>query len=302
MATITPVYCDKVQATANPSTFAETAIAMSDLVESLGGRTENNTETYRQVYMPNGGLILCTVKNKVSIFTINGKACAELRLMKKFNQALQVIGSYPHRVTNIHAKVDLFTNSTAKQLRKLGKLIKTQDVWGYPEIDIQQFPNLRPDGERPNNLVFPKYKKPTEVRRVYYDKSLESYESLLKNNKDAEYVPEEKLSVELRVTNRATRKGLSLRDASEPEPLYWHYQTDCPLVGKHKPKKVADWETFGSEFESSIIRRTPDQKLTDLLTYGGDIHTIARLSVQLGRVEEANRFWQHLIAEAQRKA
>jgi hypothetical protein len=286
MTQISTVYCDKIVCTSSPESYSQLGLAFNELVESCGGRTERYEDGYREIRMPENGSIILQQNKNWSRISINGKACAELRLLKRFNEALGIIGTVPHKVTQLHTKVDYRTDSTPKVLKRLDKLAKSGLVFALDYTKCQTMPVMRPDRQISNNLYAPKVQAEKQV--CYYDKTLERH---VKG-----FLPEwlngsmdENLSVELRLSGRVTRKGLSLRDASEPEPMFWNYMVDCPIIGKYRPVSVPEWSSIGSEYHYDIKKRTDDEKLTDLLRFGGDYLLICKLAVLLGRESEVTK-------------
>lgn len=289
MSLISPVYCDKIVCTFPPENYSDLGLSFNELVESCGGKTARYEDGYREIRMPDSGLVLLQQNKNWSRLSINGKACAELRLFKRFNEALGIIGSVPHKVTQLHSKVDYRTKSTPKVLNRLDKLVKSGLLFGLDYQKCQTMPVMRPDRLISNNLYAPKIQAEKQI--VYYDKTLERHQK--------GFLPEwntgsmdENLSVELRLSGRVTRRGLSLRDASEPSAMFWHYMVDCPIIGKYRPNSVPDWSSIGSEYSYDVKKRSDDEKLTDLLRFGGDYFQICDLAVKTGRVVEALREYQ----------
>jgi hypothetical protein len=186
----------------------------------------------------------------------------------------------------LHSKIDHRTKSTPKVLNRLDKLAKAGIVFGLDYQKCQTMPVMRPDRLISNNLYAPKVQAEKQV--VYYDKTLERHQK--------GFLPgwvngsmDENLSIELRLSGRVTRKGLSLRDASEPASMFWHYMVDCPIIGKYCPVGVPEWSSIGSEFTHEVVKRSDDEKLSDLLRFGGDYFLICKLAVKTGRQDEAMR-------------
>jgi hypothetical protein len=258
-------------------------LAFNELVESCGGKTERYEDGYREIRLPDYGLILLQQNKNWSRVSINGKACSELRLLKRFNEALGIIGTVPHKVTQLHAKLDYRTKSTPAVLNRLDNLARSGVVFGVDYQKCQTMPVMRPDRQISKNLYVPKIQAEKQV--VYYDKTLERH---VKG-----FLPEwvngsmdENLSVELRLSGRVVRKGLSLRDASEPQAMFWHYMADCPIIGKYRPVGVPEWASIGSEYAYAIVKRSDDERLDDYLRFGGDYLHICKLAVALGRQAE----------------
>ena len=285
MTRLTNAYCDKITIT-SPNTFPQLAQDYRDLVESIGGHVHRYESEYIEMHLPKGGKLVVQDRKHTSTrlarVTLNGRVCAELRLLQKFASALAIVSQHPHRVTEVHAKIDIIGGNTPKLLRKVNTALHRDGILGYPAAKCQQFPKIRPDGSSVTNLYVPDLLNKAEKQIVYYDKRLEQHQV-----HGMSFENDEVLSIEFRATGRLTRSGLSVHDAHNPSPMFWHYMDKCPLIGKHRPKWVGQWANTGSGYElPKYVRRTPLEEFNDITLYGGDWMRACALALETGKQTE----------------
>lgn len=280
---VSEVYTDKITATADRSEFIPMCQDFTDLVESMGGRVSVLDDGYRELRLPDNEQILLEVKHRVARATINGRACAALRAAKRFAEALAIIGSRPHRVTQIHAKVDTYGDDLPARLAQVSAAALTEGLFGQSADKSRSLVEVRPDGQQAVNTYIGRAK--AEMQRAYYDKRLERH---VRGYRGFDESCDE-VSVELRVQKGVRRAGLSLRDAYDPRAMFWHYMADCPLVGPYKPAEVGEWEVTGSGFDlEPYKRRTAVERVQDWERFG-DWIGIFRQAAEAGVLEDLLR-------------
>lgn len=279
MLAISKPYCDKVTATLEATEFHRLTTEFTDLVESMGGHADIREDGYRSLRLSENEQILVQIQHKLARVTINGRACATLNLLGKFGEALGVIGASPHRVTQIHAKVDVHGDNLPKVLGKYSALALKHGIHDVPPTSCRSLVEVRPDGVLAPNTYIGKAK--AEMQRVVYDKRLERHIRGYRDFNDST----DELSVELRVQKGVTRAGLSLKDAYDVSPMFWHYMADCPIVGKYKPKTAIKWESGGSGFETHRTMRTKLDRVKDYDRFG-DYITYLKLASECGYLPE----------------
>jgi len=275
MLSVSESYCDKITATLEAGEFNRLCEEYNDLVESVGGRTDVRSDGYRSLRLKDNEQILVQVQHKLARVTLNGRACSTLRLLGMFGEALGIIGSSPHRVTQIHAKVDVHGDNLPKKLAKYSALALSAGVHQVKPTSCRSLVEVRPDGVQSPNTYVGKAK--AEMQRVIYDKRLERHIRGYRDFNDSI----DELSVELRVQKGVTRAGLCLQDAFDTNPLFWHYMAECPLVGSYKPKTVSKWVSHGSGFESQRTMRSKLDKVKDYDRFG-DYITYLKLAHEVG--------------------
>ncbi len=290
MLAVSKPYCDKITATLEAGEFMRLGLQFTDLAESIGGSTDINQEGYRSIRLKDNEQILVQVQHNLSRVTINGRACATLRLMGLFGEALGIIGASPHRVTQIHAKVDVHGDNLTSKLAKISRLALASGFDKVPNTSCRSLVEVRPDGKLARNTYVGKAK--AEMQRVVYDKRLERH---IRGYKQFDESIDE-LSFELRVQKGVTRKGLSLNDAYCPQSLFWHYMDNFPVIGSYKPAGIVPWLSSGSGFETIRVMRTPVEKVIDYERFG-EWKSVFRIASKCGKLTELLR---SMTAEARR--
>lgn len=291
MLAISNPYCDKVTVTQQETEFHRVGMEYTDLAESMGGHVEINDQNIRSIRLADNEQILVQLQRKLTRITLNGRACAALRLAGNFGEALGIAGSAPHRVTQIHAKVDLFGDNLPSKLHLFTKQIMNKGFDNLRPTSCRSIVEVRPDKQHAHNVYIGK--KTSEIQRAIYDKRLERHE---KKYKDFDESIDE-ISIELRVQKGITRAGLSLNDAYDVESLFWQYMSDISLISSLKPKHVKSWVSTGSGFECLRTIRTPEEKILDYEKYGEwkskfkQAHACGKLEALL---KSMNDFAKHL--------
>lgn len=262
MLVLSDAYCDKVTATLDASEFVRVGQEFHEIAESLGGKTEVQELGIRSLRFRDNEQILVQQNRNLTRVTINGRAIATLKMLSRFGEALGVIGAAPHRVTQIHAKVDVFGDDLPGILSRYSDTALTVGVQGVEPIKNRAMVEVRPDNQLAKNTYVGTRK--AELQRCVYDKRLERE---VRGYAKFDETPDE-LSVELRVQKGVRRAGLSLRDAFDVRPMFWNYMADCPIVGAYKPSDVPVWSSTGSGFECERKVRSLEQKVRDFDLYG----------------------------------
>jgi len=282
MLAVSNPYCDKITATLDSSEFVRVGREFHEIAESLGGKTEHQDLSSRSLRFRDNEQILVQQSRNLTRVTINGRAIATLRLLGRFGEALGVVGAAPHRVTQIHAKVDVFGDDLPGHLARYNDLALSVGVHGVEATKNRAMVEVRPDSVLAKNTYVGTRK--AELQRCVYDKRLERH---IRGYSNFDETPDE-LSVELRVQKGVRRAGLSLRDAFDVRPMFWYYMADCPIVGAYKPTDTPAWESSGSGFECERKMRTPEEKVRDFDLYG-DWRHMFEVAQKCGRLPELIR-------------
>jgi hypothetical protein len=265
-------------ATLDASEFVRCGQEFHEIAESMGGKTDIHELGIRSVRFRDGEQILVQQNRNLTRVTLNGRAIASLRILGRFAEALGVIGAAPHRVTQIHAKVDVFGDNLPEQLARYSDLALSVGIHGIEPVKSRAMLEVRPDGQIAKNTYVGTRK--AELQRCVYDKRLEKS---VRGYAEFDKSPDE-LSVELRVQKGVRRAGLSLRDAYDVRPMFWEYMADCPIVGAYKPTDAPVWSSTGSGFECERKVRSPEQKVRDYDLYG-DWRQVFELASRCGQLE-----------------
>ena len=172
----------------------------------------------------------------------SGSVCAGLRAVGRFNDFLAAIGTRPHRVTRLDVSLDVKTDAApivgeVTRAGRAGELSLTRK--SVQAKDVTAVTGVRSDGVVSGTVYLGPRRG--DVRMVVYDKQHERA-----SRKLPDIGPLTRYEIRLR-----SRTGITLRDAGDPAPLFWHYASPDFLS---RPPGVPEWVPGGSGFE---IERSP---------------------------------------------
>jgi hypothetical protein len=184
-----------------------------------------------------GGTVKASRVGKVWSVGCSGTVCAALRAAHRFNAYLSAIGTRPHRVTRLDATVDLkvdaapvvaeFTRAgRAGELSLTRKKIKPADVLAYT--------GTRFDGAVTGTVYLGTRR--ADVRMVVYDKQHERI-----SRKLIDVGPLTRYELRLKAGT-----GVTLRDASQPAGVFWHYAAPEFLPA---PPDAPEWVAGGTGYD-----------------------------------------------------
>jgi len=181
----------------------------------------------------NGGSVKFQGNSKWFKVGISGQVIALLRMSGLWETLLSVIGEGPHRVTRVDAAVDLPLDG-AIALQQLQAAYPRGEVrLSQRPVRITELTATRSDGLK-TGTWYAGHRGASEVTCRVYDKANEALE------KRGELLPPT-TRCELTVC-----KGVSptLRDAAQPERLFWHYMSPAVL---RRPQGVPAWDSGWGE-------------------------------------------------------
>lgn len=174
---------------------------------------------------------------KVRRFSASGGVLDAVRAAGLYGSYLAAFQDVPHRVTLMDIAHDVATDAPAAVMGLKERIISGPGV-GLTRKRLRpgQFHfELGLDHERRETGTVYLGQRTAEVRAKVYDKG---HEMRSKGRGD----PGELLRYELTVTGKV---GASLKDASVPDPLFWHYMRHVLVP----PEGVADWVPGGLGYE-----------------------------------------------------
>lgn len=167
-----------------------------------------------------------------SRLSASGGSCEALRGLSAFSEYLGLIGCHPHTVTRLDACLDVFTPAPP---------IISSLVSQYPPDSLVYLTRkgVSPDyilkpmvgGGYSGTFYAPALRKKAKVMARVYDKQLERFQ---------------RAGIEAGPWTRyegVFRKGIgvTLRDAYDPAPLFWHYMSPAIISA---PPGVTPWSPF----------------------------------------------------------
>lgn len=180
-----------------------------------------------------GGLIRASSRGLVGVISCSGTALVELRAAAIFGEYLRAVSSEFHRVTRLDAALDLAIPAPPFLHDLYAKANRGEVRLSHKPAPAKRWVGLNAAGEETGTVYLGGHT--AKVRLAAYDKRQERLDKGLPD-------PGPWLRVELRGSSDL---GISLRDAWEPAPFFWHY---CSGV-LPCPSGVPAWVPGGVGFE-----------------------------------------------------
>lgn len=184
-----------------------------------------------------GGTVDSRVRSGVRVVSATGSALAAFRSVGVFLRYLAALGNVPHRVTRLDASLDV-PGDAAPVVRGLaqrgqsGGLKLTRKA--VPAGSVTSLFSTRFDGELSGTVYVGA--RHSDVRLCVYDKAMEREQA-----GDLIGSADHRVRYELRLGSGAQ---ITLRDAAEPEPVFWHYMRNVLDV----PDAVPAWSPRAEGF------------------------------------------------------
>ena len=217
------------------------------------------------------GTVRAECKGQVWAIGISGTVCAGLRVASRLQSLLAAVGSRRHRVTRLDATLDLPVDAApivaaVAAAGRRGELSLTRK--GIPPRTIETHLGLRADGVESGTVYCGS--KSADARMVVYDKRHERMSRKLPDTGDL-------TRYECRLRGGL---GITLRDCSEPAPVFWHHVAPDFLT---RPDGVADWVPGAEGFVlDKLDPPTPFQRMISLVDNSPDVRRLLKLADQVG--------------------
>lgn len=251
--------------------LAEAATVRDQLLPLLDGvgASKGTDGIYR---LQDGGSFKDWTRGAVQVFSISGAFIARLRVHGFFCDYLSTVGMAPHRVTLLHAALDLpvdappfiedvYTRAIAGQVSLTRKGIKPSQV--------KQLRGPGADG-RPTGTVYLGNRRNADVWAKVYDKRQERI--------DRGY-PDPGPTVRLEVAVQSD-VGATLRDAADPCGLFYNFASPdlLPL-----PADAPPWQSHAvGYFSKPLTPPTTGERLARLVEFSPDVARLVSLCRELG--------------------
>lgn len=180
-----------------------------------------------------GGLIRASSRGLVGVISCSGVALVELRAASLFGEYLRAVSSESHRVTRLDAALDLAIPAPVFLDGLYARANRGEVRLSHKPAPAKRWVGLNAVGEETGTVYLGGHT--AKVRLAAYDKRQERLDRGLPD-------PGPWLRVELR---GSADLGVSLRDAWDPAPFFWHY---CSGV-LSRPSGVPAWVPGGVGFE-----------------------------------------------------
>lgn len=228
----------------------------------------------------------------VGFFGFSGDALAQLREQGLLGAMLAEFSVAPHRVTTLHATLDVAEPAQAhlhrlfRRAQRVGIGLTAKSV---RLSGIRRFLSASIIGSGQTGTLYIG-KRHRDVSASVYDKRQQLLQRAIDEHGRSEQVislndpgPLTRFEVQL-----ARKVGCTLSDVYDPAAVFWHFAGDALLP---RPAGVPKWQPFAEGF--SVERKEPDvhRQLELLLENSRDLQRMVELSEKLTRNREiAHKF------------
>lgn len=261
------VFCDDLRVTVPAESWVDLE-PMLDGVLADAGMAPEFKEEKRRHWRVDGGVVRSESFRLVRAVSASGQALARLRAAGLFGRFLAALGSVPSKVTGLHATMDRAEATPPVFDRLMAKAASAEGLRAgrkrIPVCDLQRYVVRLADGTDTGSMYCGA--KTNEIRFVIYDKRQERLD------KGFADLGRDVTRYELRLRD----VGATLRDAYEPESIFWHYMAPDFLPA---PPDVAPWVSRGEGFAIDHPEPLmPAQCLQRRLDNSADLSDLIRLA------------------------
>lgn len=265
------VFCDFVSTTFNGVHWPEVRAQLEPSLDAVGARLDVDAESLT-LWRADEGTVNAKRVGPVTAVSASGSMLAGLRAANVFGKFLATLASVPHNVTRVDAALDI-PEDTPPVIERLVNRVSSSEGIALTRKRVRpehatRFVTRRSDGLDTGTLYIGA--KTAEVRARIYDKRQERMARNLPDNG-----PLTRYEVQVR-----GGVGPTLRDALDPESLFWHFMAPDVL---QRPDHVAPWVSHAIGFEVDWPDDlTPAQRLVRRLDASADVVALLRLAHQVG--------------------
>lgn len=258
----TPVFCDWLDVTTAPDREDSLRATLGPLICGCFGSKLSD-----DLYQLGDGKIKLSLKRGVFRVSISGAAIRVLETQGVWETFLAELGDGPYRVTRLDAAVDLpFDGAEAMALLQAAYPRGFVRLSQRP-IKVKEFLEVRADGLK-TGTWYAGHRSNAEITCRVYDKANQLLEA-------------SGLVVPARTRAELTcRKGCTLRDAFEPERVFWHYM--APAVFD-RPEGTPEWSSgWGEGWKMERVELLPAQRLKNYIERSPELAAIIELADATG--------------------
>jgi len=258
------VFCDWLDVTAPPS---EEQRITSELGLVFGA--SDGLKLADGLYEVGAGKVKLGTSRGVYRVSLSGASIRMLEVTGLWADVLSVLGSWPHRVTRLDAALDMAYDGADAIEALQGSYPRGEVRLTQRPIKVTEMLCTRPDG-RKTGTWYAGHRSGAEVTCRVYDKAQQ-----LLDTRGESGPPMTRVELTVR-----KGPGPTLRDAYEPERIFWHFV--APAILK-RPESVPDWSNGWAEgwrMERSEI--LPMDALKRRIEYSGELASIIELADALG--------------------
>lgn len=259
---MTPVFCDWLDVTTPPDREHDLFASLGPIICGAGG-----SKLADDLYDLGGGKIKIGIMRRVFRVSVSGACVRVLEIQGLWETFLAELADGPHRVTRLDAAVDIDVDGADSI-----ELLQAAYPRGYValsqrRIQVTELLSTRSD-ERKTGTWYAGHRSGAEVTCRVYDKAAQLFAT-------KQQLVSPRTRVELTV-----RKGCTLRDAFQPERVFWHYI--APAIFK-RPSDVPEWSSGWAEgWTMEKVDLLPAQRLKRLIERSPDLAAIIELADAVG--------------------
>lgn len=229
---------------------------------------------FQGVYKLSSGGALKTGPTRGSVYHVSasGDMLSALRAENLYQNYLSVLSEVPHRITRMDVALDVHCDAP-KALKRLTKRAYAGDIKLTrnrvdPRTQVQKVLGLNREGRETGTLYLGP-KKPQIAKCRVYDKRQERW-----NRVGLDIPPTLRYELQL-----GRKSNCSLRDAWEPDPVFWHFMQDLLPA----PSGVPEWVPYGEGFKlPPSVALLPAEALKRLLESSDVTDRLLSLSDRIG--------------------
>lgn len=260
---------DYLSITMSEESFSEVEDSLTPIISQLGV-----LGSFDGILKLISGGTFKTGPTRGSVYHVSasGDFLTALRAHNLYQNYLSVISHVPHRVTRMDVACDVPCDSPLV-LKRLTKRAHSGDIRLTrnkidPQRQVKTIMGLNPEGKETGSLYLGPA-KPQIASCKIYDKRQERWQ---RANLDIPPL----LRYELKLGRKA---NLSLRDAWEPDPVFWHFMQDLLPA----PEGVPEWVPHGEGFTlPPSVTLLPAESMKRLLETSDLTRRLLVLSDQIG--------------------
>lgn len=224
------------------------------------------------------GTVKIDQRSRFSRISCSGAACHHLRKSEAWLDYLSILSESPHCVTRLDAALDIAVDG-ADLVDSMRKMHPASVSLGRKAIPTSVILSVRDDG-RESGTWYAGYGSSAKATAKVYDKALQLLQRF------GEVIPPRG-----RVEVTAVKGyGATLRDAAEPEAIFWHIASPALLQA---PEGVPMWQpdTDGG-WQSQRRELIPAEVLRNRVDHSGELEAMIELAKSFqGGLE----FFRHLV-------
>lgn len=220
------VICDWLDITYAPNDTPERAVIV--VIQSAMAECLSNDGPAGSVWRLNDGILKIDYRQTFARFSASGAFLEGLRVAGVYMDYLSALSESPHTVTRLDAAHDVLQDA-APIIARLRKRYPSECSLTRKALRTKSILQTRADGKESGTWYVGHRSKGRVTARVY-DKQLELLE-----RRGVEVPPMTRYELTLRKDI-----GVTLRDAAEPDRVFWHYAS--PVLLK-RPEGVPEWQT-----------------------------------------------------------